>query len=307
VRRRRPGALLYTRPIVRPGLAITTTFCLLLTSMLDAQQVVFSHRVYLPRGRSYQQVWIWSADAGRLTQVSRSARDHNNPICEADSRHILFDVSGALRVVGTAVVEEPITQWRIDRATGDEQPLDPSAPGAGRAREATPSAAPSACDEGTARLSRDRARVSCIVKGTDVLIADARTNTETTRVPFEPRYSTGDPYAPWPMELIWSPDGRSLLVGNYGEGSSSTSSYLDYFLLDPTARTWTRAFSGDDALWVTPSLIVYVTPRDLSPLNDDGAHAVWTAHLTAFDPMARTTRPITSGLSNDLSPSACPR
>ncbi len=252
--------LLYTRLIVRPRLATTATFCVLLTAMLDAQQIVFSHRVYLPRGRSYQQIWIWSADAGRLTRVSRGARDHNNPICEADGRHILFDVAARLRVVGTAVVEEPITRWRLERATGDERPLDPPSPGAGHAREATLSAAPSQCDEGTARLSPDRARVSCIVMGTDVLIADARTNTEATRVPFEPRYSNGDPYPPWPMELIWSPDGRALLVGNYGEGSS-----------------------------------------------DDGAHRVWTAHLTAFDPVARTTRPITSGLSNDLSPSACPR
>jgi hypothetical protein len=291
---------------VRPGLATTVLLCLLLASSLDAQEVVFSHRVYLPHGRTHQQIWIWSADAGTLTQVSRGARDHNNPICEADGRHILFDVAGALRVVGTSVVEAPSAKWRLDRTTGVEDPLDPPTAASGARRE-TSRAAHSECDEGTAELSPDRGRVSCVVKGTDVLIADARTNDEIVRVPFEPRYSTGDPYAPWPMELIWSPDGRSLLVGNYGEGSSSTSSYLDYFLLDPSARTWTRAFSGDDAQWLTPTLIVYVTPRDLSPLDDDGAHRVWTAHLTAFDPVARTTRPITSGLSNDLSPSVCPR
>ena len=107
------------------------------------------------------------------------------------------------------------------------------------------------------------------------------------------------------MESHWSADGRTLLVGNYGENGGSTTGERDYFLLDPTTRTWTRAFSGTDAVWVTSVLIVYVTPRDLSPLAAGGVHSVWTAHLTTFDPVARIGRPITSGLSNDLSPAVC--
>jgi hypothetical protein len=125
-------------------------------------------------------------------------------------------------------------------------------------------------------------------------------------VPFGQRYSTGEPYAPWPMDSLWSPDGRTLLVGNYGENGGSATGELDYFLLDLTTRTWTRAFTGTNALWLTPTLIIYVTPRALSPLPAGGARSVWTAHLTAFDPRAHRARPITSGLSNDLSPAVCP-
>jgi Tol biopolymer transport system component len=71
-----------------------------MTSMLDAQQIVFSHRVYALQGRSYQQLWIWSADAGTLTQISRAARDHFFPTCESDGRAILFDSESGLTLGG---------------------------------------------------------------------------------------------------------------------------------------------------------------------------------------------------------------
>ncbi|HEV3059805.1 MAG TPA: hypothetical protein VGY48_16255, partial [Vicinamibacterales bacterium] len=70
--------------------------------------------------------------------------------------------------------------------------------------------------------------------------------------------------------------------------------------------TWTRAFTGIEAVWLRPTLIVYVTPRDLSRLSGAGARSVWTAHLAAFDPVANKAHSITSGLSNDLSPAVCP-
>jgi hypothetical protein len=268
----------------------------LLTSILDAQQIIFSHREYAAQGRSYQQVWIWLADAGTLTQISHAERDHRFPTCDPDGRHILFDDD-----------ENGLTtRWRLDRLTGAEEPLNTPGISVNLAREANASSAPTACDAGTARVSPDGTRIACAAKGTDILIADARTLQDIVRVPFGQQYSTGEPYAPWPMESLWSPDGRTLLVGNYGENSSSTTGKLDYFLLDLTTRTWTRAFTGVDALWLTPTLVVYVTPRALSPLPSGGRHSVWTAHLAAFDPVAHRARPITSGLSNDLSPAVCP-
>ncbi len=283
---------------MRSRLVATTAICLLLTSVLDAQQVIFSHRVYAAPGRSYQQLWIWSADTGTLTQISHAERDHRFPSCDSDRRHILFDdEENGLKTTG----------WRLDRITGVEEPLKAPRMSVNLAHEVNPSFAPTECDAGTARVSPDGAQVACAVKGTDILITAARTLHDIARVPFGQRYSTGEPYAAWPMESRWSPDGRTLLVGNYGENGGSTTGELDYFLLDLTTRTWTRAFSGTDALWLTPTLIVYVTPRDLSPLPAGGARSVWTAHLTAFDPVAHRARPITSGLSNDLSPAACPR
>jgi hypothetical protein len=282
---------------VRPRLVPTAAICLLLTSILDAQRLIFSHRVYAAKGRSYQQVWIWSAESGMLTQISHAERDHRFPTCDSDGRHILFDdQENGLKT----------TRWRLDRMTGSEQPLNAPGISLNFAREATPSSAPTACDAGTARVSPDGTRVACAVKGTDILIADTRTLQDMARVPFGQHYSTGEPYAPWPMESLWSPDGHTLLVGNYGENGSSTTSELDYFLLDITTRTWAPAFTGTDALWLTPRFIAYVTPRDLSPLPDSRARSVWTAHLTAFDPVVHRARPITSGLSNDLSPAVCP-
>jgi hypothetical protein len=270
--------------------------CLLLTSILDAQQIVFSHRGYAAHGRSYQQLWIWSADVGTLTQISHGTRDHRAPICEADGRHVTFDDYQGMAA----------TRWRLDRVTGAERALN--APGIGFAlmRKINPPSASTECDADTARESPDSTRVACTLNGTDILIAD-RAHQDIARVPFGQHVSTGEPYSPWPMESIWSPDGRSLLVGNYGENSSSTTFAMDYFLLDLTTQTWTRAFTGADALWLTPALIVYVTPRELSPLSAGDAHSVWTAHLTAFDPLSRQTRPLTSGLSNDLTPAICSR
>ena len=266
---------------------------LLFGSISSAQQIVFSHRVYAARGRSYQQLWIWSADSGALTQLTHANRDHTFPACDPDGRHVFFfsDDDDWLKS----------RHWRFDRSTGREEPPAPSE----IAPQRTPAPpAPDACDvEGS--LSPDGTRVACVVKGTDILIDDARTRREIARVPFGQRYSNGEVYAPWPMELLWSPDGRTLLVGNYGENGGSTTHELDYFLLDLETKTWMRAFSGTAALWVTPTLIVYVTPRDLSPLTGSGTHSVWTAHLTAFNPVTHAAKPITSGLSNDFTPAIC--
>ncbi|HZR23926.1 MAG TPA: hypothetical protein VFA59_10090 [Vicinamibacterales bacterium] len=268
--------------------------CLLLAAPLDAQQVVFSHRAYAAQGRTYQQLWIWTPEGGEPKQISHSRRDHRSPTCDADGRHTLFDSQND---------DLTITRWRLDRTTGAEERVDATGPSA--LHDAGPSPTPTACDADTAQVSPDRTRIACVVTGTDVLIADAPTRDPIVRVPFGQRYSTGEPYAPWPMQISWSPDGRTLLVGNYGEHGSSTTGELDYFLLDLEPRTWTRAFTGTDALWLTPTLVVYITPRDLSPLTAGSAHSVWTAHLTAFYVTTHRSRPITSGLSNDLTPTVC--
>jgi len=42
--------------------------------------------VYAAEGRSCQQRWIWSAEAGTLTQISHAERDHPLP----DSTRILI-------------------------------------------------------------------------------------------------------------------------------------------------------------------------------------------------------------------------
>lgn len=58
---------------------------------------------------------------------------------------------------------------------------------------------------------------------------------------------------------------------------------------------------------MTPRVILYITARDLSPLTPSDNRSVWTAHLTAYDPVTHTSRALTSGVSNDLDPVRCGR
>jgi hypothetical protein len=82
---------------------------LLLPCLLQAQ-VIFSRRVYAEHGRSYQQLWSWNASGGGLKPLTRSPRDHSQPVCSRDGKRILF-VSGATGV------------WSFDRATGAEREI----------------------------------------------------------------------------------------------------------------------------------------------------------------------------------------
>src|SRR5207247_11482729 len=64
---------------------------LLLTNSAVAQQIVFSRRVYATQGKSFQQLWIWSADDGMLKPLTHTERDHYRPSCSADGAQLLFE------------------------------------------------------------------------------------------------------------------------------------------------------------------------------------------------------------------------
>lgn len=103
--------------------------------------------------------------------------------------------------------------------------------------------------------------------------------------------------------LGWSPNGKYLLISTRGESDNSTSRQSDFFILDAARSEWIAAGSGNDAMWVPGrNEIVYSTPRDLSEV---GKRSVWTAHLVRFDPATRKAAPITSGVTNNVQPSAC--
>jgi hypothetical protein len=105
-----------------------------------------------------------------------------------------------------------------------------------------------------------------------------------------------------------SPDGKTALVGTYGESSTSTSHYQDYFLVDVATTTRTRAMSGNNPVWLpNGNAIVYETPRDLAPLPPDGAHSVWSAHLALFDLTTHKSTTLTSGVTNNVQPTLCGR
>jgi hypothetical protein len=127
------------------------------------------------------------------------------------------------------------------------------------------------------------------------------------RIAFSEHNSLGQPYSTAPERPLWSPDGRMLLVGTYGENSSSTVPQLDYFLVDVTVKTWTRAMMGNDAVWLPGrNAIIYTTPRDLVPLGASERPAVWSAQLAMFDVETSKEKRLTSGLSNNVQPALCP-
>jgi Tol biopolymer transport system component len=268
---------------------------LLLTTSVGAQQLAFSRRVYVARGTSYQQLWIWSAADGRLTQLTRSPRDHRNPGCSPDGRQIFFD--------SFSTRDE---RWRFDRTTGLEELINGSEPGHEPAALDTARIRVPGCDDGTWARSRDRSKAVCTANGEDLVVVDLNTSRETDRIRFGQHYRTGEPYPRWALQSTWSPDDRILLVGIYA--GNSTVSAMDFFLLDLSRKRWTRAMTGNNPVWLPDSTaIVYETPRDLVPLTVSGTHRVWSAHLARFDVATRTETLLTSGVTNDRQPVVCGR
>lgn len=265
---------------------------IVLSRCAAAQEVVVSRRVYAPAGRSFQQLWVWSPDTGALEQLTRAPRDHHNPSCAADGKAIDFS-SGDRRL-------------RFDRGMASEMPIDDAPATARNGPRADGRIDLPGCDGGTASRAHDASRVACAVHGEAIAVVEIRTPRELGRVPFSPRSSGGYPYPPWSLQSTWAPDDARLLVGTYGSGSSSTSSFLDYFVLDLATRQWTRAFSGNHAAWLDDGRrIVFTTPRHLSPLPGTAMH-VWTTQLAVFDLAAGSVAALTSDVANNEAVTVCP-
>ena len=152
--------------------------------------------------------------------------------------------------------------------------------------------------------SLDGSRLACAT-GRDITIVDVGTGSEIERIRFSAHNSRGESYATTPAPEAWSHDDRMLLVGTYGENSSSTYPQLDYFLVDLATKNWTRAMAGNNAVWLAGrNAILYATPRDLVPLPP-GDHRVWSAQLAAFDLTTRTETVLTTGVTNNGQPAVC--
>jgi Tol biopolymer transport system component len=263
---------------------------------LSAQQIAFSRRVYAPRGHTYQQLWVWSASDGQLTQLTRSARDHSTPACSVDGTQIFFTSDGL----------PSGTDWQFSRTTRREERVDSAVREAQTRGTSAASLRPPVCEADSISPSPDHAKVACSVGGHSVAIVELATQKELARIPFGQVYSNGQPYPDWTLEITWSPDARLLLVGTYGENSSSASTFLDYFLLDVATRTWTRAMSGNDPLWLPDGRsIVYSTPRDLVPLTPSSDRRVWSANLARYDLASHKETQLTSGITNNEHPALC--
>ena len=257
-----------------------------------AEDVIVSRRVYATTGQSFRQLWVWSPETGAFEQLTHSSRDHDNPSCSADGRQILFS-SGDVRL-------------RFDRATGLEAPLDDASAPSASVPQADTRSALVGCDAGTASRSHDRNRLACTVHSEDIAIVDVATRREVVHLTFDQKSASGYRYAPWSLQSTWSPDDARLLVGTYGYGSTSTSSFLDYFVLDLATRRWTPGFSGNDATWLGDGRrIVFTRPRDLTRLPGT-AKRVWTTQLAVFDLASGTATTLASDIANHEAVTLCP-
>jgi Tol biopolymer transport system component len=262
----------------------------LFVDSMDAQQVVFSRRVYKTRGQSFQQLWIWSPMDGKLEPLTRSARNHERPTCSRDGTQVFFGSDE--------------DRWRLDRNTGIEQRVDDRSAAETVATSDAPSVQVPQCDDGTLSTSPDGLRVACAAHGEEIVIVDLGSLQEIERVAFGQRYSSGERYPPWSLQSTWSPDVRQLLVGTYG--GSSTSPALDYFLLDLATERWTRAFTGNDPVWMPDGAnIVFTTPRELVPLPGSWKRHVWAEHLAVYNLAADQSTLLTSGVTNNMQPTVC--
>ncbi len=156
--------------------------------------------------------------------------------------------------------------------------------------------------------SPDGSRIACSA-GQDIVILDVAAKRELDRVRFRgTRMPPGAAFEESAPEIEeWSPDGRSLLVGTLGKETSSGSPQSDFFVLDLSAKTWTAAGSGNDAVWLPGrNAILFSTPRDLAPLGRT-AKNVWVEQLALFDVATRQQSVLTSGATNNVEPSAIRR
>ena len=278
------------------GAAILTgcLVALLDANAANAQDVVFSRRVYAAKGQTFEQLWSLTLADESLRPLTNTPRSHQSPSCSEDGRWIFFtSIDG--------------NRWSVDRQTGSERQATQEAPGT----STDPASVPARCDDRTISISPDGTRIACASRAwttgaNELLILDRASTQEIARIPFTERNTSGDEYPAWPVRSLWSPNGLALLVGIFGEGSTSTVPKMDYFVLEPRTHEWTRAFAGNDPTWGPDARkIVFITPRDLVELPGSSTRKVWSADLAIYDVATKRQTVITRGATNNEQPVLC--
>jgi Tol biopolymer transport system component len=147
------------------------------------------------------------------------------------------------------------------------------------------------------RWSPDATRIAAFFDG-GLAIIDATTRQEIERIALPKRDAPSE-------DIVWSPDGKSLLAGLYGENGGSGDPQNDYFLLNPATRTWTPEMTARRLLWLRAGTILYLRPYATTPLAPGSAHSVWTSQLAVYDPDSHKDTVLTSGLALNNYLAAC--
>lgn len=299
---------------------------------LDAQ-VVLSRRTYAQQGRTFQQIWIANPGAWDFRQLTRTAREHEGPVCSRDGKVIYFvsdpDPERSRNAYGGADGREI---WVFDRQTGQERLIwrtsdddhlrliETTADGAVIIRGSA----------GLLRLAPNGRGMAPVPGGafdkdgrsqdTGMSLADTATGKKydtavwspdgtriaafsdgslaildaTTRHEIE-RVSLPKTDDP-PQDIVWSPDGTTLLAGQYGENAGSGDPQNDYFLLNLATHAWTPELTARQLLWLPGGTIVYLRPFETTPLAPGSPHSVWTSQLAVYDLASHKDKALTSGL-----------
>ena len=147
--------------------------------------------------------------------------------------------------------------------------------------------------------SPDSARIAAFGDG-GLVILDAATSREMERVSLPKRNAPG-------QDMVWSQDGKSLLVGLYGENGGSGDPQNDYFILNFVTPRWTPELTARRVLWLRDETVLYLRPYGLSSLSTGRAHSVWTSQVAVYDLVSRKDRVLTSGLVLNDSLALCGR
>ncbi len=145
--------------------------------------------------------------------------------------------------------------------------------------------------------SPDGTRIAAFFDG-GLAILDATNRREIERVVLPKRDAPS-------QDIIWSPDGKSLLAGLYGENGGAGDPQNDYFLLNPATRTWTPEMTARRLLWLQNGTLLYLRPYGTTPLAPASPHNVWTSWLALYDLASRKDTALTSGLVLNDSLSTC--
>jgi WD40-like Beta Propeller Repeat len=145
--------------------------------------------------------------------------------------------------------------------------------------------------------SPDGTRIAAFFDG-GLAILDSASLREIERVALPKRDAPSE-------DIVWSPDGTSLLAGLYGENGGAGDPQSDYFLWNPAMRTWTPVFTARRALWLQGETVLYLRPFETTPLAPASPHSVWTARLAVYDLASHKDKALTSSLVLNNYLSAC--
>jgi Tol biopolymer transport system component len=250
-------------------------------------------------GPNEREVWAYDRQTGQERFMWRTSRDFG-----LDLNGMTAD-GGVLLHVGTELRRLAHDPWVIDNV--DEIAISPdgrrlalviaeSYDKQGQSQNARLFVVDAATGQSRAEMGKydvpawspDGTRIAAFFKG-GLAILDATRRQEIERLALPNRDAPS-------QDIVWSRDGKSLLVGLYGENGGAGDPQNDYFLLNPATRTWTPELTARRLLWLQAEKVLYLRPFRTTPLAPASSHSVWTSVLAVYDLASRNDTALTSGL-----------